>query len=112
MGGMLMMRAAGWGCTGTGTATIDITQSPMIKGTMKCTFAGMLAFLGEQTVTLNGDIAADDSASGEVDASGFIAAEWTGEMSGDTTLDGETSGSTTVSGIPVKYDGTFSLDRK
>ena len=98
-------------CSGTGTATIDITKSPMIKGTMKCSFAGLLAFLGEQTVTLVGDIAADDSVTGEVDASGFIAAEWTGEMSGDATLDGETSGSTTVSGISVKYDGIFTLDR-
>jgi hypothetical protein len=99
-------------CTGTGTVTIDITESPMISGTMKCSFAGTLSFLGEQTVTLVGDIAKDDSASGEVDASGFLTAAWTGELSGDATLDGETAGSTTVSGISVKYDGTFSLDRK
>jgi hypothetical protein len=99
-------------CTGTGTATIDITKSPMITGTLKCKFASTLAFLGEQTVTLTGDIASDDTASGEVDAAGFISAEWTGVMSGDATLDGETSGSTTISSIPVKYDGTFSFDRK
>ncbi|MCK6521554.1 putative metal-binding motif-containing protein [Myxococcota bacterium] len=99
-------------CTGKGTATIDITKSPMITGTMKCTFAGTLAFFGEQTVTMTGDINSDDSATGEVDASGFISAEWTGEMSGDATLDGETSGTTTISSFTVKYDGTFSFDRK
>ena len=84
----------------------------MIKRTMKCTFAGMLAFLGEQTVTLNGDIAALDSGCGEVDASGFISAEWTGALSGNATLEGETSGSTTVAGYAVTYVGTFSLDRE
>ena len=99
-------------CTGTGTATIDITKSPMITGTMKCSFASTLAILGEQTVTLTGDIASDDSASGEVDASGFISAEWSGGLSGDAILDGETSGTTTISSFTVKYDGTFSLERK
>ena len=99
-------------CTGTGTATIDITKSPMIEGDMKCTFAGALASLGEQTVTLNGDIAADDSATGEVDASGFISAEWTGSLSGDATLEGETSGSTSIGSFTIEYEGTFSLDRE
>ena len=99
-------------CTGTGTVTIDTTKSPMISGTMTCSFASLLAILGEQTVTLVGDIEADDSASGEVDASGFISAEWTGALSGNATLEGETSGSTTVAGYAVTYVGTFSLDRE
>ena len=99
-------------CTGTGTVTIDVSKSPMITGTMKCSFASTLAILGEQTVTLTGDIEADDSAAGEVDASGFISAEWTGALSGNATLEGETSGSATVAGFPVTYEGTFSLDRE
>ena len=102
--------------TCSGTATIDVAEAdtPQIDGTMSCSFSGILAsIIGSQTATVDGELFADDSASGTIDVGGLISDSWTGGFTSAKggTLEGSVSGTTVYSGYTVDYTGSFTVTR-
>ena len=88
-------------CTGTSSAFIDMTDTPMIDGVGNCT----MSLLGTLTATIDGGIDGSDIITGTLNIGGIIADDWEGTIS-DAGLTGSAEGESAYLG----YDFTYSIE--
>ena len=99
-------------CSGTGSFTVATADATPISGTYTCSFAGLGAsLLGSQTITLDGTIPSDPSASGNLAVGSVISDTWTGSFASPGTLSGTFSGSGTYSSYSLTWTGSFNGTR-
>jgi len=86
-------------CSGSMSLDVDLDSDPMIDGTASCvtTTVGTLSF------TISGNIDSSDQITGDITATGYFTARWTGDIT-DDRIEGGGGGTDTSTGFSIDYE--------